>query len=57
MNKEKNLTEDNFSVVVFVTFDTIKEAENFISQFHQNLIMNILVSIIKFKIFFMLLFY
>ena len=51
MNQAENLTEDNFSGVVFVTFDTIKDAENFVSQFHQNFIMNILVSIKNLKYF------
>jgi hypothetical protein len=46
-----NLTADNFSGVVFVTFDNIKEQEKFLEPFPKNFIMNVFVSIKNLKYF------
>ena len=51
LKETQNLTADNFSGVVFVTFDNIKEQEKFLEPFPKNLIMNIFVSIKNSKYF------
>ena len=51
LKETENLTADNFSGVVFVTFDNIKEQEKFLEPFPKNLIMNIFVSIKNSKYF------
>ena len=51
LKQTENLTEDNFSGVIFVIFNNIQEQENFLKPFPKNLIMNILVSIKNMKYF------
>ena len=51
LKQTENLTEENFSGTIFVTFNSIKETEKFLEQFPKNLIMNIFVSIKDLKYF------
>ena len=51
LKQTENLNEDNFSGVIFVTFNNIKEQEKFLKPYPKNLIMNILVSIKNLKYF------
>ena len=51
LKQTENLTEENFSGTIFVTFNSIKETERFLEQFPKNLIMNIFVSIRDLKYF------
>ena len=51
LKKTESLTEENFAGVIFVTFDTIEEAEKFLKPFPKNLIMTILKSIKNLKYF------
>ena len=51
LKQTENLTEENFSGVIFVTFNNIKEQEKFLAPYPKNLIMNIFVSIKNLKYF------
>ena len=51
LKQTENLTEDNFSGVIFVTFSNIEEQEKFLSPYPKNLIMKILVQIKNLKYF------
>ena len=45
LKQTENLTQENFSGVIFVTFHNIKDQEKFIEPYPKNLIMSIFVSI------------
>ena len=47
----ENLTKDNFSGVIFVTFNNIKETEKFIKPYPKNIIMSLFVSFKNLKYF------
>ena len=51
LNQSENLTENNFSGVIFVTFCNIKEQEKFMKYQPKNLIMNIYKSLKHLKYF------
>jgi hypothetical protein len=51
LKQTESPTEDNFAGVIFVTFNSIEEAEKFLENFPKTLIMNILLSIKNLKYF------
>ena len=51
LSQTNNLTKENFSGVVLVTFNTIVEAEKFMEPYPKNLIMSIFVAIKNLKYF------
>ena len=51
LEKAKTLTKNNFSGVIFVTFKTIEEHENFMKPYPKNLIMSIFINIKNLKYF------
>ena len=51
LEETKTLTKKNFSGVIFVTFNTIEEHENFLKTFPKNFIMTIFINIKNLKYF------
>ena len=51
LEETKTLTKKNFSGVIFVTFNTIEEHENFLKPFPKNFIMTIFINIKNLKYF------
>ena len=49
MNEMENLSEENFSGVVFVIFNSMKEKDKFLESYNKNLIMTIITSISNLK--------
>ena len=52
LEQSKNLTKENFSGVIFVTFNTKKDKESFLSPYPNNLIMFILISFFNLRYYF-----
>ena len=51
LEEAKTLTKDNFSGVIFVTFNTIEEHEKFMKPYPKNLIMTVFINIKNLKYF------
>ena len=52
LEQSKNLTKENFAGVIFVTFNTKKDKEKFLSPYPNNLIMFLLISVFNLRYYF-----
>ena len=51
LKKTENITDENFSGVIFITFNTMKDAELFLKPFPKNAIMSLLIKVKNLKYF------